>query len=183
MISSLMATVLLIGAQPALAQFVANEVNLCEMGRCTQDMLAVQGAFSSGTEFNPILSGPTSFYSGRCFHLMKGFDPNEAQHGGFAFWRDQDNALSFNGIFHFFAGKNPYEGMTSGEAFELVRSKGSRAHPVREEPTMGHVILTSGHARIDYWMRTADQGATMTLLSKWQFPDSENGIFCELKRH
>ncbi|HRO67167.1 MAG TPA: hypothetical protein PL182_06365 [Pseudobdellovibrionaceae bacterium] len=171
-------------AGTAFADFLPNEVNLCSNGGCTQKMTEIQNAFASGTEFNPLLAGPTAAYSGSCYYMMSSIDPNHENHGGFVLWRDEDDVMHFNGVFHFFAKSDPYEGMTGGEMFKLIRSKSTTPHPVREETTMGHVIIASETANLHYWMRTNSDGSEMYLLSQWIFKAGpSNSSFCRLKRH
>ncbi|MBX3039360.1 MAG: hypothetical protein KF789_01470 [Bdellovibrionaceae bacterium] len=168
----------------AFADFLPNEVNLCSGGGCTPKMQEIQNSFSSGTEFNPLLAGPTASYSGSCYYMMRSINPNQEHHGGFILWRNEDDAMHFNGVFHFFAKSDPYEGMTGEEMFKQIRSRSTTPHPVREETTQGHVLIASESANLHYWMRTNADGSEMYLLSLWDFKGApSNSSFCNLRRH
>src|SRR5688572_5336712 len=101
----------------ALADLLPNEVNMCAGVTCTPAMQAVQDAFAGSVSFNPLTTSP-GLYTGPCFYIMSHMDPTVQHFGGFTLWRDADSVMKFNGSFHFFASKNPYEGMTAQEGHE-----------------------------------------------------------------
>lgn len=156
--------------------------SLCSGPRCTDTMRAVVADYEASPAFWSLDELP-QVASGSCHHIHANLDPLHEHHGLFLF-DVVGGQPGFNGVFSFFAPKNPYTGISVDQARHRLYGNGDpRITPLLLEAQQGKGFILSQTAKFYYWFRINPGTRELYQLSLWAF--NEGGVtqraFCRFQ--
>lgn len=156
------------------------EPKLCDSLYCTDKMKEVLYQFNSSEH---IPTKDLSAFSGTCYHIRPGLDPDDTHHGVMLLRKAQPEK-TFTGLFSFYAKKNPYADMNLSELDQMFESRNSKKHLTTGKEHFEFLDIASENANIYYWWKTTANQAWLVSLHNYKNSNSDVRVFCHLqKRH
>jgi hypothetical protein len=147
---------------------------------CTEQMKEITKLFAIGNSDFAQLD--VSGYSGVCYHLNFQYDPEMAHHGAFVFEKNQ-KGLTVVGAFSFFAGTDPYAGMSIADMKSQLLTV--MTEPAQMSSLQDPVSLNfdSSDTGITYWFRSLRSTGELIVIGKEAHLFTLNRVFCKMQNH
>ncbi len=162
-----------VGAEPQFPK------NWCMNDKCSPQQKEIWQQFEVSTQ-PPDWSNVPFVMSGSCYHTGSIYDNAFEHHGGFLIDVLDDDGMTFNGRFSFFAKQNPYVGMPVEEARKQWKKEGDKRR-VETYPTYGYFDATPQYEnKIWYWMRKGTEPGQILMATFFSGGDFRFAL-CDLR--